>query len=361
MKMDKKNLIIIIGITIIILLIVNGVFLFKLTGYVIKENDRNKIESEEENTIMSKKELIDEKKVEEINTCIYGLLEEYGCNGIELEQKYQHSNCSFDWVFHDYCSYGCSDGKCNSESQLTKILVSYVIDGDTIQLSTGEDVRLIGINAPEVGEKCYEEAREFLEDFILEKEVTLESDVADKDQYERLLRYVFIDGHNVNYGMVYLGLAHKYEYGSNTKYSSWFEEAENEAKENNGCLWEKSEENYVNCFVITNFHFNAVGDDNYNLNNEYVTLENKCDYQIDMTNWTIKDETSSHLYYFPQFIIDKKESFTLYTGIGTNTNSKLYWGRQEGNYAAIWNNNGDTLFLRDKQGNLVLSESYEGF
>ena len=82
-----------------------------------------------------------------------------------------------------------------------------------------------------------------------------------------------------------------------------------------------------------------------------------------MTDWTIKDESSreDHRYHFSQFVINERGSVTLYTGIGTNTNSKLYWEREEGDYAAIWNNNGDTLFLPDKQGNLVLSETYEGY
>ena len=243
------------------------------------------------------------------------------------------------------------------------IKVSYVIDGDTIKLSTGESVRLIGINAPEKGEKCYEEAKTYLEEWVLENEdILLEEDIEDKDQYGRLLRYVFVDVYNVNHRMILEGLAHKYEYGSNTKYSSLFEEAENKAKENKGCLWEKSEEDYADCFIITNFHFNAEGNDNYNLNDEYVTLKNKCNYQIDMGGWTIKDNTASHIYYFPQFIVSGESSFTLYTGIGTDTNTKLYWERQEGNYAAIWNNNGgDTLFLRDEIGNLVLTKSYEGY
>ncbi len=47
------------------------------------------------------------------------------------------------------CQYGCSDGACNSEAQTITLTVSYVSDGDTIQLSNGEIVRLIGLNAPE--------------------------------------------------------------------------------------------------------------------------------------------------------------------------------------------------------------------
>ncbi len=251
-----------------------------------------------------------------------------------------------------------------STTQTTTLTVSTVIDGDTIKLSTGETVRLIGINAPEVGQPCSSEATNKLKEFVLGKQVTLEKDIDDKDQYGRLLRYVYVsNGIFVNSGMVWLGFAHKYEYGSNTKYSSLFEQAENGAKENGGCLWKSEEMDYIQdqCFVITNFRFNAAGNDNYNLNDEYVTLKNTCDYYVDINGWTIKDETASHIYYFPDFIINSGNSFTLYTGIGTNTNSRLYWGRQEENYAAIWNNNGDTLFLRDNQGNLVLSKSYSGY
>ena len=241
--------------------------------------------------------------------------------------------------------------------------VTSVIDGDTIEINTSERVRLIGINAPEEGEKCYEESKEYLENFLSDKEITLERDMEDKDQYDRLLRYVFADGHNVNYGMVYLGFAHKYEFGSNTKYSSWFEEAENEAKQNEGCLWKLEEVNYIQdkCIYITNLHFNAAGDDNYNLNDEYVTFGNKCSYSIDMGGWTIKDETASHIYTILAFTFQSGATFTLYTGSGTNTNSALYWGRTSGDYAAIWNNGGDTLFLRDSGGNLVLSQSYSGY
>ena len=253
------------------------------------------------------------------------------------------------------------------QSQNEDILVSYVVDGDTIRLSNGEEVRLIGLNAPEFEQSCSSEATEKLKDFVLGKKVTLESDIDDKDQYNRLLRYVYVDDAFLNLEMIRLGFAHKYEYGSNTKYSSQFEQAENEAKRGDGCLWKKEDINYITdkCFIITNFHFNAAGDDNYNLNDEYVTLRNTCDYYISMSGWTVKDETASHIYYFPQFSIEGENTITLYTGEGINTftfdGTKLYWGRTSGNYAAIWNNNGDTLFLRDSNGNLVLSQSYSGY
>ena len=261
------------------------------------------------------------------------------------------------------CPYSCSDGACNLEPQTSAVTVSYVSDGDSIKLSNGEEIRLIGLNAPEIGQKCSSKSTNKLKELVLGKEVILEQDVDNKDQYGRLLRYIYVGDTFVNLEIVRLGFAHKYEYGSNIKYSSQFEQAENEAKQNEGCLWKSEEINYIQdqCIYVTNFHFNAAGDDNYNLNDEYITLKNKCSYSIDMTGWTIKDETASHLYTIPSFTFQGGSTFNLFTGTGTNTNSALYWGRTSGNYAAIWNNGGDTLFLRDNNGNLVLSQSYSGY
>jgi len=250
-----------------------------------------------------------------------------------------------------------------SVSQNTLLSVAYVLDGDSIQLSDGEEVRLLGINAPETGERCYEEAKEGLQDMVLGKQITLESDVEDKDEYGRALRYVYADGVFVNLEMVRLGFAHKYEYGPNVEYSTLFEQAESEAKQNEGCLWKTADIDYIQdqCIQIIDFHFNAAGNDNYNLNDEYVTFGNWCSYSINMTDWTIKDETASHDYTIPSFILEGGATFTLYTGRGSNTGDALYWGRTPGNYAAIWNNGGDTLFLRDSNGNLVLTQSYAGY
>ena len=163
-------------------------------------------------------------------------------------------------------SYGNFRETNNLEPQQT-YKVTKVIDGDTIEIDTGESVRLIGINAPEVGEDCYEEAKKELENLILGKEVTLEADVEDKDEYGRLLRYVYADfsfeggdivsGEDefINYGMVFLGLAYKYEYGQNTNYSDWFEDAESLAKEDGrGCLWENTEEGSIIC---SHNHYNC--------------------------------------------------------------------------------------------------------
>lgn len=274
------------------------------------------------------------------------------CSGdyIQACDDYDSDEC-LEWKTDQYCEYGCLVGVCQQPPE--GYIVSYVIDGDTLILTNDERVRLIGINAPESGQNCYLESKNKLEELVDSNEVTLEKDVSDKDMYGRLLRYVYIDSLFVNLEMVRLGYATAYEYPPDTKYSVQIANAENEAKTNQyGCIWKPSEEE--ECITIINFHYDAEGNDNYNLNDEYVTFKNGCSYSIDMTSWTVKDE-ATHIYTFPTFSLGDGNSVTLYSGIGTNTETELYWGRS---YGAVWNNDGDTLYLRDSNGDLVLSHSY---
>jgi len=116
--------------------------------------------------------------------------------------------------------------------------VTEIIDGDTIRVENNKIVRLTGINAPETKEDCYSEAKEELEDLVKHKKVRLEKDVNDKDNYGRLLRYVYVDDLFVNSEMIRLGLARFEEIGPNKKYSKLFLDLENKARRARRCIWE---------------------------------------------------------------------------------------------------------------------------
>ncbi|MEM0242941.1 MAG: thermonuclease family protein [Candidatus Aenigmatarchaeota archaeon] len=116
--------------------------------------------------------------------------------------------------------------------------VASVIDGDTFVDEKGEKIRLIGINAPEIGKKCYEESKEKLKEMIEKKYVKIVYDVKKKDKYNRTLAYVFINDLNVNLIMIKEGYAIVYSDNINTKFLKEFYLAEKYAKENKiGCLW----------------------------------------------------------------------------------------------------------------------------
>ena len=115
--------------------------------------------------------------------------------------------------------------------------VSEVIDGDTFKTVDGKTVRLTGINSPEIGENCYKEAKEKLKELILRKRIRIENDSRNKDEYGRLLRYVYVNNLFVNSEMIRLGLAKFEEIEPNTRYSSLFLEMENKAKTAKRCIW----------------------------------------------------------------------------------------------------------------------------
>ncbi len=116
-------------------------------------------------------------------------------------------------------------------------IVERVIDGDTLELETSERVRLTGIDTPEVGEYYYESAKNRLKELVEGKTVILERDVENKDMYDRLLRYIYINDSFVNLILVQEGYARAYPYPPNTKYENEFANAETEAKNNKLGIW----------------------------------------------------------------------------------------------------------------------------
>lgn len=73
-------------------------------------------------------------------------------------------------------------------------VIAKVIDGDTVVLETGEKVRYLLVDTPEITNgksECYGgEARDFNAEYVLGQEVALTYDVECTDAYGRLLAYV---------------------------------------------------------------------------------------------------------------------------------------------------------------------------
>ncbi len=105
----------------------------------------------------------------------------------------------------------------SSQSAVATTTVARVTDGDTITLTTGERVRLLQIDTPELSSsECYgHEARNVLIGLLSGSgAVTLKADpkMDAIDRYGRLLRYVFVGKTNINLKMVEVGAAAPYFY-----------------------------------------------------------------------------------------------------------------------------------------------------
>ena len=116
-------------------------------------------------------------------------------------------------------------------------------DGDTLTLASGERVRLLQIDTPELGSgECYSRAArtELLRLVPVGSRVVLEADprLDRVDRYGRLLRYIRHDGVNVNLELVRRGAAAPYFYGGDRgRYAGALTQAASSAKGAKRGLW----------------------------------------------------------------------------------------------------------------------------
>lgn len=120
--------------------------------------------------------------------------------------------------------------------------VARISDGDTLTTSTGEKVRFLQIDTPEISPaECYgSEAHKVLISLIGKAAITLESDSVsgDIDQFGRSLRYVMVGKMNVNLKLVEMGAATPYFYqGEKGKYAKQLLKAAQSAKAKRIGLW----------------------------------------------------------------------------------------------------------------------------
>lgn len=129
-----------------------------------------------------------------------------------------------------------------------QVVVSRVVDGDTIELQNGKTVRLIGIDTPETVDPrrpvgCFgKEASNETKNLLTGRIVVLQKDISQTDKYGRLLRFVFLPLENgqtlfVNDYLVREGFARARVYPPDRKFESRFLEAEEKAKTHKKGLW----------------------------------------------------------------------------------------------------------------------------
>ena len=146
---------------------------------------------------------------------------------------------------------GCN-GIPSNENRIP-VTVKSIYDGDTMTVYYEEDgeqqeerVRFLLIDTSEInhkdqGQQAYsEEARDFVRELVANGDkIELEFDEGDeRDKYDRLLAYLFVDDVNVGEELVRNGLARvAYVYPPNTRYLELYEAVQEEAKEDNIGIW----------------------------------------------------------------------------------------------------------------------------
>ncbi len=266
---------------------------------------------------------------------------------------------------------GCiEEGWAPSSDETIKVYVSRVIDGDTIRIilpdGSEDTLRFLGIDCPELSldsNKPFEYgdiidmtclmdfgsmAKSCTNDLIIHKEILIEFDVSAgfTDTYGRLLAYVYmLNGTDVGVLLIQNGFARVYTEEDFSKKHSYLLH-ENIAKQNKTGLWGCSEKEQFGVQILL-VHYDAMGDDRTNLNDEYVCITYRSNetskVPVDLTGFTLSDD-DGYVFLFPNsFVIDEGMIVNIHSGVGENNLTDLYWGSSN----PLWNNEGDIVFLQD--------------
>lgn len=153
-----------------------------------------------------------------------------------------------------------NDSVDNSQVNRFNGKVMNVVDGDTmdIQFENGKEerVRLVLVDTPETKHPTKPvqpfgpEASAFTKEMLTGKNVQVELDVQERDQYGRILAYVYIDGKMINELLLEKGLARVAVFPPNTRYVDEFYAIQKKAQEAKLGIW--SIEDYVtdNGYVV---------------------------------------------------------------------------------------------------------------
>lgn len=138
---------------------------------------------------------------------------------------------------------------CSVSGPLSRVAVVKVIDGDTLRLADGRNVRLIGLNAPEVGRKgrnaepFAEATKRHLQALVSASDgyVGLRLGQEAKDHYGRVLAHVFDErGENLEAALLAEGLGYFVAIAPNTLLADCHRAAERQARAAGKGIWRQS-------------------------------------------------------------------------------------------------------------------------
>ena len=110
-----------------------------------------------------------------------------------------------------------------------EVVVKNVVDGDTVDTSDGERLRLYEINAPEYPKDCLGvDAKTRMENLVLNKKIQYEK--FGRDSFGRILTYIFVDKLLINEVMTEEGLAYFMKGKTVTENSLLIEQSQDKAK-----------------------------------------------------------------------------------------------------------------------------------
>lgn len=147
-------------------------------------------------------------------------------------------------TYSDQITTGSKQVEISQRSYRHQHLVTHVYDGDTVVLESGQRVRLLGVNTPEIESRHRQSesggvaAKEWLQKQLQGKKAYLEFDEEKHDHYKRLLAHIFLpDGKHLNLALVENGLAIANIIPPNIRYADMLINAQQQAEKQKFGLW----------------------------------------------------------------------------------------------------------------------------
>ena len=261
------------------------------------------------------------------------------------------------WEFEDARLYDVSRTDIRSFadvdlSQATKAIVIKCTDKDTFdvliqnppnRLKKQETIRLLGVDAPELhhngeAEPFSFEASEYTKERVYNKKVLLAFDHRLRDQYDRVLAYVYLpDGSCLNAELLENGYARLFS-SEECQFSEEFRSLERAARERQAGLWAEVENNV---FIA------AIHNAGYE---EHLVIKNGTDKAVVLSNWRIVDDDDTVLLIPDGVVLEPQGTVMIYSGYkGKHDLPRAYYLTKQN----IWNNTGDTAYLDSAANKLV--------
>lgn len=294
------------------------------------------------------------------------------------------------------CTAGVSPADSATEStgsgtleQGVTVTIVEVTDGDTMDVrfddGREETIRLLGVDTPEVhaenspaeweGISDTQAGRDWLRswgskasEFATNElagervQIRVDSEADRRGGYGRLLVYLSPPDSERSFNRRLLDQGYARLYDTEFSKRDAFAAAEAEAREAGTGVWgfdgeaetQLTASGQESTLELVEIHADAAGNDNENLDDEYLVFENTGSEAIDISGWRISD-SAGHTYTVPDGVeVAAGARIRLLTGSGTDTTETLYWGEDQ----ALWNNGGDTVTVRTASGDVVLRRSY---
>ena len=233
------------------------------------------------------------------------------------------------------------------------VVVTSVSDGDSFRAEapSGEiEVRLLGLNAPELDECHGPLAKEALGELIEGHRIGLARE-SDLDQFDRVLARAVVAATYVNLELVLNG--HGLVLSEAAPDRDLLLEAEEIARARGTGMWASDVCGAVGVpatLEIIAIDHNPPGSDEA----ESVTIANIGDTPVDLEGFVLRDESSINRFEFPSVEIAPGGDIEIVTGCQRDDDGTFNWCADQ----PVWNNEGDTALLLDRVGRIVAFHRY---